>query len=201
MRRINNKAFTLIELAVVILVIGILAAIVLRNIGSTAIQARDTKRVGDLKDVTIYLAQYYQEYGYYPTTTATSNDSMIVGVAWNELGQALISAGIIQTMDQLPMPPRVSNQTIYYNYFPCTDNSNDYTLQNGSVLVSRADHFILETFIEESPSSNPQIYSDSIGRNEPNNWSGIPGWFCTPYGWPSSCTLSTQGADGYCIAE
>jgi len=67
----KSKAFTLVELLVVISIIGTLTAIA---IGSTTIakaKARDTRRIGDMKEIQIGLALYYDVNKNYPTTIAT----------------------------------------------------------------------------------------------------------------------------------
>ena len=152
MRRINNKAFTLIELAVVILVIGILAAIVLRNIGSTAIQARDTKRVGDLKNVSNYLAQYLSKNGYFPTTTS-----------WSTLNSNLAASGVT-TGGGVGLPVSPSGRNGYY-YFACTDQGN---VAPGAAGGGIANHFVLMATLEEASTTNPQIYQ--VSSQYPSAW-------------------------------
>ena len=95
----KQKAFTLIELAIVLLVIGILAGLMLRNVGVYSIQARDAKRKGDLRNLSVNLVQYNAAYGHYPTGT--------------NLVSALKSIGVIN----LPSTPRSGE---YYYYYPCS---------------------------------------------------------------------------------
>ncbi|MBI3335387.1 MAG: prepilin-type N-terminal cleavage/methylation domain-containing protein [Candidatus Portnoybacteria bacterium] len=63
------KAFTLIELLIVIVIIGILAAFLLTNIGKTSIeQARDAKRLFDVQNVRLGLTLYYSDKQSYPAS-------------------------------------------------------------------------------------------------------------------------------------
>lgn len=95
----KHKAFTLIELAIVLLVIGILAGLMLRNVGMYGIQARDAKRKGDLRNLSVNLVQYNSTQGYYPSSTNLMN--------------ALRSIGI----SNFPSTPRAGE---YYDYWACT---------------------------------------------------------------------------------
>jgi general secretion pathway protein G len=145
-----KKGFTLIEMAVVLLIIGILAGIVLRNIGGQSIQARDTKRVADLRILTNYLAQYLAKQGQFPNTPANSNN-------WAPLRTAFESAGIYVN---LPNPPAGAP----YEYIPCTDAGA------GGVT----NHFILRTQLEQSITQAPRAYEGTY-----NNSSVPSGWSCT----------------------
>ena len=62
----NRKGFTLIELLVVIAIIGILATIVLVSLNTARLKARDTKRLGDLRQVALALEMYYDDNRKYP---------------------------------------------------------------------------------------------------------------------------------------
>jgi len=140
-----KKGFTLIEMAVVILIIGVLAGIVLRNIGGQSIQARDAKRVGDLRILTNYLAQYLAKQGQFPTSPDTSQ-------SWSNLSSAFNSAGIYVN---LPRPPSGDP----YVYFACRDSGN---------IVN---HFVLRARLEQSQTQAPAVYEGSYnGNTTPSGW-------------------------------
>jgi type II secretion system protein G len=61
-----RRGFTLIELLVVIAIIGILASIIIANLGTARQQARDARRVSDIKNIQLALAQYYNDNLKYP---------------------------------------------------------------------------------------------------------------------------------------
>jgi prepilin-type N-terminal cleavage/methylation domain-containing protein len=68
----HQKAFTLIELLIVIAIIGLLASIVLVSLNSARSKARDAKRKADLRNMTTALEFYYNEYGVYPPFRASN---------------------------------------------------------------------------------------------------------------------------------
>lgn len=144
-----KKGFTLIEMAVVLMIIGILAGIVLRNIGGQAIQARDTKRVGDLRILTNYLAQYLAKQGQFPTSADSSP-------SWTNLNSAFSSAGIFVN---LPVPPSGAP----YEYFPCNDG------------VAVTNHFILRTQLEQTQTQAPRVYEGTYNAaSAPSGWICLP---------------------------
>jgi type IV pilus assembly protein PilA len=65
------KAFTLIELLIVIAVIGILVAVILPNLIGMRARARDTKKKNDLVQVKNALRMYYNDYNTYPNASGT----------------------------------------------------------------------------------------------------------------------------------
>lgn len=66
MKMIKQKGFTIVELLIVIVVIGILAAIVIVAYNGIQTQAHDTHRVSDVDQVKKFMELYYVKHGYYP---------------------------------------------------------------------------------------------------------------------------------------
>ncbi len=60
--------FTLVELLIVIVVIGILASLVLNNIQGAQGKARDSQRVTDISNLSSKLEEYHNDNGGYPNT-------------------------------------------------------------------------------------------------------------------------------------
>lgn len=63
----NKKAFTLVEMAIVLVIIGVLAAMVVSNIGGFGKKARDQKRATDLQKAYTILAGYFGNNGLLPS--------------------------------------------------------------------------------------------------------------------------------------
>jgi general secretion pathway protein G len=67
-RRDNQDGFTLIEIMVVILILGLLATIVVQSLRGAADKAKRTKAMADIAEFKTALDRYYLDNGYYPTT-------------------------------------------------------------------------------------------------------------------------------------
>lgn len=78
---IKNKqqGFTIVELLIVIVVIGILAALVITTFTGIQQKARDTERQTDIKALQGQVEAYYAQKGNYPTRTNV-NDSAWRGI-------------------------------------------------------------------------------------------------------------------------
>lgn len=70
MHKLNQKGFTIIELLVVIVIIGILVALALPNLFSAQARGRDTDRKNELKNLQTKLETHFNDNGEYPATLA-----------------------------------------------------------------------------------------------------------------------------------
>ncbi len=62
----NRKGFTLIELLIVIMILGVLAALITGNFFTSLKKGRDAKRKGDLEQIQRALEMYYEDKRTYP---------------------------------------------------------------------------------------------------------------------------------------
>lgn len=70
MQKLNKKGFTIIELLVVIVIIGILVALTLPNLFAAQARGRDTDRKNELKNLQQRLETYFGDNGSYPAALA-----------------------------------------------------------------------------------------------------------------------------------
>ena len=77
----SEKGFTIVELLIVIVVIGILAALVLNTFSGVQRRARDTERQTDTNSMATQLEVYYNDNGGYPIL-ATSSTNGIANDTW-----------------------------------------------------------------------------------------------------------------------
>lgn len=115
----QKKGFTLIELLVVVAIIGLLATLSVVAFNTSRAKARDTKRVGDVKQIQTALAMYYADNNGYPATA-----DFVTGQA--------IASGSVMYMNKIPTPPLPSNDGScpvgITDYVYNSANSNTYTI-------------------------------------------------------------------------
>src|SRR6266481_1554590 len=67
-RRYNQDGFTLIEIMVVILILGLLATIVVQSLRGATDKAKRTKAQADIAELKTALDRYYLDNGFYPSS-------------------------------------------------------------------------------------------------------------------------------------
>lgn len=75
--RKRQSGFTIVELLIVIVIIGILATLVIVTFTGTQKKARDSQRQTDINAVASHLEAYYADKGYYPTFTDLSTSAFV----------------------------------------------------------------------------------------------------------------------------
>ncbi|HEU4967123.1 MAG TPA: prepilin-type N-terminal cleavage/methylation domain-containing protein [Candidatus Saccharimonadales bacterium] len=63
----KQKGFTIVELLIVIIIIGILATLVIVTFTGIQAKARDSKRQTDLNAVDSHVEAFFAQYGFYPS--------------------------------------------------------------------------------------------------------------------------------------
>jgi prepilin-type N-terminal cleavage/methylation domain-containing protein len=98
-RKLDSKGFTIVELLIVIVVIGILALLVITTYSGIQAKARNAKRQTDIQALQTQLEAFFSQNGYYPSlgdmntgTSATTNaDSTWVATNMKSLDQEALS--------------------------------------------------------------------------------------------------------------
>lgn len=73
----RNKGFTIVELLIVIVVIGILALLVITTYSGIQAKARNSKRSSDVATIQTQLEAFFQNSGYYPSLTDMNSASWL----------------------------------------------------------------------------------------------------------------------------
>lgn len=151
---VKKHGFTIVELLIVIVVVGILAAISIISYSGIQQRARDSQRLQDVKTISKALELYFADHGRYPesgcgascpatkkinASWATTSDG-----TWTILEDALVPKYI----SSLPKDPRSSTASeagIYggFNY--------DYVLAGGWCNTSGGQLYLLGYRLESMP--------------------------------------------------
>lgn len=107
---IKSKGFTIVELLIVIVVIGILAAIVIVAFNGIQDRARWSKAQSDLSSINKAVQIYYAEKGTYPATATPPNWSWRYSCVTGVSGNAFIP-DISTVMSNLPQAPCTAGST------------------------------------------------------------------------------------------
>lgn len=76
-RNLNNKGFTIVELLIVIVVIGILALLVITTYSGIQAKARNSKRASDVKSLQTQVEAYFSQNGFYPSRTDLNSSAWL----------------------------------------------------------------------------------------------------------------------------
>ena len=142
--RWNNKAFTLVELMVVIGIIGVLAAIAIVGMTIYQSQARDSQRAAGTTAIVESLEKYYQANGEYPGCSLLNRDIDTVGRMLGINPEALTAPDAPSRTNSLRCNADVENGTSIYMY---TGDASS-TCTNGPACL----HWTLE-YTKESDDS------------------------------------------------
>jgi len=108
----TTSGFTLLELLIVIVIIGVLATIGIGSFISSQEKARDAQRKSDLKNLSTALEIYYNDHDQYPLSDA-SGQILGCGAAACSWGGNFVDAQGTVYMAQMPADP--SEQTYFYS--------------------------------------------------------------------------------------
>jgi len=95
-RHAHQTGFTLIEMMIVIVIIGILSTIIAGNFTTAKLKARDAQRKNDMAQLQRALETYYNDKGTYPPAAA---DGGLEGYTW---GGVFADTNNTVYMNQLP---------------------------------------------------------------------------------------------------
>ncbi|MCL4427019.1 type II secretion system GspH family protein [Patescibacteria group bacterium] len=173
MRTSHSKAFTLIELLIVVAIIGLLAAIITVTVAGAISKGRDARRIADLNTMRTAMYQYYtNNNGSFPSVGASTTCN---NASFASLSASLVTAGILQSN---LVDPLNSGNYLYY----AAENTSSFVL--GAELEN---------------SSNPALLTSVAPGNVP---SGLTCNTTTAYNTcVNGQNTSGSTYNGYCVTQ
>jgi prepilin-type N-terminal cleavage/methylation domain-containing protein len=156
-----RRAFTLLEVLVVVVVLGILAAIMTPSIASARREARDGRRTQDMNAVGKALELYINDFGVYPIVPTWSADAPSYGGKGYEGPTAYIPGLSPNYMAVLPRDPNSAYPTGGRGYLYYSNGADYKFLAHQTPDSFPADNPLLDP---RRPTHAWAIYS-SGGRN------------------------------------
>lgn len=179
LRTVQQRGFTIVELLIVIVVIGILAAITIVAYNGIQIRARDGQRVSDVATVQKAMELFYADQGRYPAPTAGGAPT------WDEtwVRQAsCLSAGTYcgftltnytPVVSKLPNDP-LDNPSTY------SDSDSDYFF---AYEGSDPNNYLIRVRLEGSNNSALANDADGGWRTSTDGGCNDP-WYCVKKNFP-----------------
>jgi general secretion pathway protein G len=124
-QKIHSKGFTIVELLIVIVVIGILAAITIVAYNSVQGKATYTRERSDMKQIADALAVYHADKDNYPSTIGQAGCTFN-WCGWSQVtGDSFITGLSPKYVEKIPQLPTNSNSKDTYLF---QSNGTDYQL-------------------------------------------------------------------------
>ena len=137
----KQQGFTIVELLIVIVVIGILAALVITTFTGIQQRARNTERETDIKALHGQVEAYYAQNGYYPTLSTVTTSGGLPGLDADALtppgnGATQIDANASTTLKyQYAVTPATCDNGANGN---CTGYTLEAALEGGGTYTKTA---------------------------------------------------------------
>lgn len=130
----RNQGFTIVEISVVLIVIGLIVSTVFIFIPDAAVRAEDKERQSDIDTMHARLEEYYQDTGAYPSAiTASSFARLDPEVLVDPSGQTILNNTPVATQADARATPNPDGSSNHYTYtaYPsaCTTTCSGYILK------------------------------------------------------------------------
>ena len=117
LKLLNKKAFTLVEMLIVVVIIGILAAALIPKLTGAQSRARDTARIADANQIATALTMYFNDKGEYPKINSSRYCARLSGTNNN----GAFPEDFSNYMPEIPKDPQVERP-----HYGSKEGSNNY---------------------------------------------------------------------------
>lgn len=156
----KKSGFTIVELLIVIVVIGILSAIVVVAYNGIQERARDSQRKSDIASITKALEMYYLDHDRYPLGSCGPSypDPKVINASWATTADgswSVLEAALVpEYMSELPKDPLYEDSDTAAIY---GGHSYDYVHWSGSGCGTAGQTYLLAYRFEVSPQEEERI--------------------------------------------
>lgn len=167
MYKTNLKSgFTIIELIVVVIVLGILVGITIVSYNGAQGRARDADRKADIANLVKALEMYYDDNGRYPTASGTNSTAGNVWYSSDTTSWTTFASALSGIISPLPVDPtnksgniRIANATgINYAYYGNTSNYCGAGVGQMYIIEYRLESSPKEKFLDGTCNTNGAIW-------------------------------------------
>jgi len=159
MKNTYTRAFTIIELLIVIAIIGILTGVILTSLSSSRSKARDVKRVSDMGQIQLALELYYDRCKHYPASAGAV-----------DVNDATCTLKITDFISAIPTPPTgIFTNNGYYKYYTNGSPPNTFILstrlENATELLDDGYSYNNQLNSPVPPIADKNICTNKSGSN------------------------------------
>jgi len=145
----TTRGYTIVELLIVIVVIGILSVLIFGGVINSQARARDTERATDIDVLRSRLEQYYNDNGGYPNTFSVSTfPAMDPATLKDPAGNTISIVAPVANQFTARATSNPTSSGAQYKYVP-------YPTGCGAITCTG---YVLKTFIEQPSSKLPNPY-------------------------------------------
>lgn len=167
-----SRGFTIVEIATVVFIIGLLATITLVFFNNVQAQSRDTSRANDMATLGTLLERYYDTNGLYPsgcgTTSCNSGSSQWTYPVPNTIGTSttlsqlstIFNQNGVDTLD----PLLTSQKPFIGSGYTISNSAHGYFYRGGQTNVSGSSNTIWLVNLTETSSSRQCTVQVTIGN-------------------------------------
>ena len=146
----SNDGFTIVEILVLLLIIGILSTILVLTYSGVQIRQRNNTRISDVKLIQANLETYYAQTGFYPTLTnmnsVTWTEKNLKALNSSALSDPSLKVGVLR-FNSIPVAYQFSYQPTSSNGTSACDNK---TVACGKYTITATLEGNSGTFSEKS---------------------------------------------------
>lgn len=150
----NSSGFTLVELLIAIIIVGLVTGVVITSSAAIQRTARDSQRTADLRTVQSALQQYYADQNFYPDNNLNSPLNLSTSTTiTSATGNPSPPASVKTYTTSIPKDPNSNTSTPYcYSAFvSVADTTTDCNNQSSS--TTKCNYYELCANLEDNPSS------------------------------------------------